>query len=939
MKILYLRLKNSIGIMAGLNKREIEIDFNKNINPIILITGCNGSGKSTILSSLHPFNNTLNDDRDKFYISNTEGEKEIHYKNGDYVYIIRHYTTNKEKGSKTRSYIGKIKYSDYNRSYLNKIKLSDIYKNESFCIELNETGGVNSFIDLIRNELDVTQDFFKISRIGSNVTNFIDLSTAERKKYISTFLPDINEYLSKFKIVSEKYKLINKEIKYISDEILKIGNKDDIDSSIDVSKNRIKTLEEDITTTKSEIDVINYKLSEMVSTFDINNNDKINEIITSYNKIKEDYEASLKLLKDISIDDESFEKLKTKLVSLKEAKIPNLMKDIDSLGKAKIEFTEKNNEYLENVKNAKQQLAEINYSEEDNLKIETLQNELADELDSLIKENNEIETSGILDNYNTDSINNDNIPEITYLTKTFKNYSEKISNTISMLNDQKIISMLFDENKNLTKNNLKTAAAVLTNDIKKQEENLKNIDEEIRNTSSLVEIEKIADARPTNCSIDSCPFIEKALKNKGSKIKLDTLLEQKETLQQNKTDLEKLKEKLIMAAELFVTCEEYYKNDIKKFFEFKVFKNLNLNTIGEWVNLVINNYPVISSLDLSKVTEYFSNNKKINDIINRLSDLKEKYELNKNTEAFYNTMVHNISVLEKDLKENKDKLDNSIKEYTNKSDELKINNAKMIEIEKIINTKNSINEKEIKFKDISNQYNQIIKLLADKKSLTEKLNGLNIKYNKFIVDKDNENNTLNDLIFKLKKLDEYNTRKSDLNNSFENIKLIKDSLDVTKGIPTIFIKSYISKTKDITNSLLQLSKNNFFIDFELTDTEFKVKVLKDDGDILEDICLASQGESSLVSLSLSLALVEQSITKYNILLLDELDGPLDESNRRSFIDMVNTQMQSINSEQCFIISHNNEFIAQPIDLILLKDSPIDISDNDIMSNKNILYKI
>jgi len=79
--------------------------------------------------------------------------------------------------------------------------------------------------------------------------------------------------------------------------------------------------------------------------------------------------------------------------------------------------------------------------------------------------------------------------------------------------------------------------------------------------------------------------------------------------------------------------------------------------------------------------------------------------------------------------------------------------------------------------------------------------------------------------------------------------------------------------------------------------------------------------------------------KYNIFLLDELDGALDATNRRCFIDMVQSQMKVLNSEQVFIISHNNEFENIPIDMILLKDNGIDTNNKDFMTNKTVLFKV
>ena len=71
-QIAYLKLVNFIGIKAGMNRNEIEIDFSKSKNRIILLLGENGSGKSTILSTAHPFRETF-DERDSYILPGEEG--------------------------------------------------------------------------------------------------------------------------------------------------------------------------------------------------------------------------------------------------------------------------------------------------------------------------------------------------------------------------------------------------------------------------------------------------------------------------------------------------------------------------------------------------------------------------------------------------------------------------------------------------------------------------------------------------------------------------------------------------------------------------------------------------------------------------------------------------------------------------------------------------
>ena len=76
LRITRLKLVNFIGIKHGLNENEIERVFPDNGNSFTMLIGGNGSGKSTILSQLHPFKESF-DDRKELIIPGTIGVKEI----------------------------------------------------------------------------------------------------------------------------------------------------------------------------------------------------------------------------------------------------------------------------------------------------------------------------------------------------------------------------------------------------------------------------------------------------------------------------------------------------------------------------------------------------------------------------------------------------------------------------------------------------------------------------------------------------------------------------------------------------------------------------------------------------------------------------------------------------------------------------------------------
>ena len=134
---------------------------------------------------LHPLRETF-DNRKDIVIPNQLGEKIIDLENNGNLYHIEHF------------------YGKKNKSFISKNN-----------IELNENGNIKSFNQITKEELGIDGDYFKLGRIGSNVSNFIDLKASDRKKYITDFIPSIDEYLNAFDIVKNKYTTYNSQIKFI----------------------------------------------------------------------------------------------------------------------------------------------------------------------------------------------------------------------------------------------------------------------------------------------------------------------------------------------------------------------------------------------------------------------------------------------------------------------------------------------------------------------------------------------------------------------------------------------------------------------------------------------------------------------------------------------------------------------------------------------------
>ena len=243
MKILYLKLTNFINIVTAFNTETIEIDFSKSNNNVVLLTGPNGSGKTSILSCLHPFPTNGNMDvrsDNPIIVPRENGYKEIHISDGDDLYVIQHfYTRNGDK----------------------HIIKSYIQKNG---VELNENGNVTSFKEIVEKELGLEQDYMKLTRLGSNVTNFIDMKRQERKNFTGKIISEADIYLSYHKKIMADKNKVNIQINHTSDLIrrLQVDDLGELKKAQKSLQHQIEDLTAKIEKANSELSVLQYQLND-----------------------------------------------------------------------------------------------------------------------------------------------------------------------------------------------------------------------------------------------------------------------------------------------------------------------------------------------------------------------------------------------------------------------------------------------------------------------------------------------------------------------------------------------------------------------------------------------------------------------------------------------------------------------------------------------------
>lgn len=904
MKITKIVLKNFLGLYNGSGKKEIEIDFTKGSfdNKITILSGGNGKGKSFLISCLHPFASTL-DNRKEIIIKGENGYKEVHYDiDSNKKVIIKH---------------------NYMLGRTGKITMKSFFAlsedNGKTFKELNPNGTVTSFKDLVLKHLEVDEAYFKIARVGTNVTGFIDMPTAERKKYISLFLPDVDIYLENYKKINDQYNTLNKNIKYITQEIDKIDSEDNIKANLNNTLNSLLLVTNSLESTN---EVLNKNLGA-ISQIDPNGDvEKI--FLDEYNTFKknkteiEKYDSSIKQISD-GLSETDLKEIQIKLSS-EQQKLEHKKERLQEYQMELIESDAKIEE-LE-IKLSKYELD----SEEELKDILAQSKEQYSDLKTTL---NSKPYKSLIEKYK--DLNLKDLDQAINFLSYYKEETETIMSQYNLdeLTDFKSnLYTMVELNEN--KSELNSKIGVLNNRYSK-------LTIERKSLESKLELVDVLKSRPLNCSIDSCPFISNALKYKDTDEKIEKIDME---IDQNRKEKEKLEKDLEYNARLiqlasslmnlqkqvkfFTILEklpyyEYYstyENLVQHFMSDKGMMSFTeiKNTI-ELYNEYISVSKNIENLELRY--EAVSNKRYVVDgIKTEINTLREKA---KSISSKVSDLKDDILIIEKDIEENKDI------------------ERKLIKVEELRNEKDEITSKQKELrsslKTKQEQIEELKQLKLNNRELTEKVK----KYESQIKPLEKEKDRLN---LDLRRLHDFNEKRKQLEEDYNDLAVIRDALSTTKGIPLLFIDLYLKKIKNIANELLDISfQGKFFIeDFIVTESDFFISVRKSEGELVNDIAQASQGEQALVSIALSFALVQQSTRAYNVLALDEMDSTLDSRNRQAFIEVIETQLKEMNVEQCFIISHNEAFDTYPVNLILFEGTNVDINDKEYMKNKNVLYQ-
>ena len=847
MKILYLKLTNFINIVTAFNTETIEIDFSKSNNNVVLLTGPNGSGKTSILSCLHPFPTNGNMDvrsDNPIIVPRENGYKEIHISDGDDLYVIQHFYTRNGDKHIIKSYIQKDG------------------------VELNENGNVTSFKEIVEKELGLEQDYMKLTRLGSNVTNFIDMKRQERKNFTGKIISEADIYLSYHKKIMADKNKVNIQINHTSDLIrrLQVDDLGELKKAQKSLQHQIEDLTAKIEKANSELSVLQYQLNDCGDISAMR--ERIQEKEKELKHIQKALARASEIKISISTLKSMIEESKIVILKAKSALDTNvitrtgILNQLDSIAN-EIDSIRREISRIEDDQNVKDMEANIE------LLRETIRRRAKESgISGYVRPCSKAEMEDLIKML-------DKCMDI--LLSTYELGKGPIQKAVSFFRTKTDIEKYTRENKEKIKRNkmqslCEQVYAEISKDIGLLGPDCKN-PSGCRVYDFYQRIYEYATQAPDKVIEDETFLAYTKMAYNNIQTVLKYLRDYHDIFEKMP---ECIKDQFLMSTVLTHICnmEWIYDKDI-------IFHELGLITDDE-----------LQDADLEELSR-------------QKSMLAQYKKANSNIEYFQNKLeelIDSRTSLMGQLDEVKETINSLNREIEEKE-------ASVSDYEDMVVAMEHEDEVETEFNDLKSKLTLASQLSLQIREKTSILNDLQFRKNKM-------SKTHQDNEFRIENYKRYKKDLDELSSKFTDLEYLARALSSREGIPLIFIQAYLKDIKDVANQLLDVVYDGdlHLEDFEITADEFGIPY-STKGTTVKDVIYASQGERSFISLALSFALTYKSISKYNIMLLDEIDATLDISNREKFLHVLEMQIDMIHAEQVFVISHNDMFNAYPVDIV------------------------
>jgi len=896
MRYLNIRLKNYGGIMNGMGIDEIKIDFTKATHKLILIRGDNGSGKSTLYKAIHPLPDTNN-----CFVPGHQAEKEMEIVDGGNHYRILFIHGVKSNGDR-----------DTTKGYISKNG-----------VELNANGNISSFKDIVYTEFNLDSNFIALSQLSSDNRGIADKTPAERKKYVNTILDTLEAYNDIHKALNKRANLFKSMINSITSKLDTIGDISKLESVEKDNEARLDGLSKDRESLVTTLNLLKAQLQQI---------DPGNTISEEHNQLFECLKATSKeldkitaqyerQLENLGLDKDADLNVYKANIEGQIEKLSMIIQTCDSKIKSLLNDKEEQARRLQD-KSAK--LASYQYDST----IEQLRSS-KELIDSKIDRCKKV-FSDIGIDIDTSTISKDEYIMALECLKGIKDTVDKFRTNYDYHIIERSIEFI------TTPDSSPEPEGYFDDAIEALYARLSKISDELTKYRMLEQVASKLKDRPKTCKIDGCEFIKDAIlaakENPVEKIK--------QLEEDNKifTDsLNEMTERRIENKKTWLCMDEIYAivKDIRshKTILSKLPNGNVYSDAGKMLEL-IRTGNVFE--DIQKLYSYL-------DYANILEEYKNYLKTRDKIENDLNLCQNRIKIIEEinsDIEAINNSLDEIRKEIDIKNNELRearelLNHKSLvlIDIENLITIKERFIKLSEEYKIVSVKLEENNKKMQDIPKFLSEISDTEIRIQSIVDLMKPLMDERDKIKHQLMMAKEYTEELAEYKENYEVIEKLKYYSSPTTGIQLVFMDLYMSKVISMANELLALLFDGNFVlqQFVINESEFRIpccgnRIMND------DISSMSTAQICMISMILSFAFLFHSSTKYNILKLDEIDGALDTNNRLGFVNVLNQLCQILHTEQCIIISHNDEFDTSEADIILLKHSHPD------MITGNIIYK-
>ena len=869
-KVLELRLENFARISTGLQVNSLTIDFEKLTNELFLFIGKNGSGKTSILHTIHPFayNTSIGDNipNSEFIIADQDGEKYIkYYVDGD-IYEITHKYIRKSDSISVKSFIS---------------------KNGE---ELNSSGTVSTFKEIIFDIFELDETYLSLLSLGNTVKGFVEYTSGDRKQLMSKIFTKLNIYGTYYKNASQEVRNLKSVLNNVTAKLDRYNSYDK-----EEAKRTILQIEKKVESLSDEIKNLSVDIGSM------------NQKISSNQEFMNDYQLKRKTLMGLL---DKIETLKGRVGTQKD--IETLGNDLKEIN-AKIEKQKINQGSFElNLKNSMDYTERLKFDYDDT---ERILNKMSQDVDlnelDITKADIESKIVSLDIPQNLElPMSKDKLVKANIFLEELKGLCIEF---VTDVRNQEIISdtakKYLDDDKLLSKSEKKYDSLVQT---LKQSTYIKHSNIILENIDKF-EIYDI-DCKDKG----GCPYVafyntyKEATTRKTGEIDND--------INRMKSDVNLAKDiveigKIVSRLKTYINRNSEILNLPVEIFNPKTFISMYMDSRE------------VFDVDLMSSLIDLAERKELKDDLElQLKDIEQKRKNNEALREDYDNIKRRLESLDEKIKASQSSINyykNEIPMITNeisKLEDIKVKIEKAIDISKEINDcRNTVSELKVQIQSMEAKSMETEQLQSRVFEFNKQREKLEIQLNDLQKQKENINLTLSTI----KNLE---SEQFTLMSQYDEAETIRNAVSPSKGVPLEFIKKYIKGDLiQMVNELLELVYHgDLCIDSKrvvIDENEFTIPYRKK-GTFISDISHASDGERSVMSLAFSLSLARITSKKYNILLLDEMDTSLDAYSRGKYIDMITAYMQLIKCHQIFLISHNSMFDNYPVNVLLTSDANI-----------------